>query len=185
MGWPVTSSITKYRPSVGSGPRVEDARDAGVIHPRQHLALGLEACHDTLGVESLPDELERDVTRQRAVLRRAIDDPHAAFADDFDQRVRADPVAEAHGLERRLAHHAIDDPPEPALPEDGRRLRVVEQQRFHLGTEDQVVAAGTVEEIDTGLANELAGLQENLLERGSRVFGHGRREPLHYREAER
>ena len=51
--------------SVGAG--VEHPGDAGVVHQREGLALGLEAGHDLLGVHARLDDLQGDARRRARV----------------------------------------------------------------------------------------------------------------------
>jgi hypothetical protein len=50
IGLPRTYSMTKYGLPRAVCPGVEHAGDAGVVHERQHLPLGLEPGDDRAGV---------------------------------------------------------------------------------------------------------------------------------------
>ena len=85
------------RPAAVGGAGVEDPRDAGVVHERQGLALGLEAGDDLFGVHARLDDLERDLAADGALLLGEEDDSHAALAELADDRVGADARAGAFG----------------------------------------------------------------------------------------
>src|SRR5436190_2247279 len=64
--------------------------DVGMIHDRQGLALRLEACDHLPRVHARLEHLQGDLAAHRLRLLRHEDDAEAAFADLFQELVRAD-----------------------------------------------------------------------------------------------
>src|SRR5207247_402627 len=69
---------------------VEYLGDIGVIHQREGLPLGLETGDDLPGVHAGFDDLEGHFAPDGLLLLGDVDHAHAAFADLFQQLVRAD-----------------------------------------------------------------------------------------------
>ena len=68
---------------------VEHARDVVVTHAREGRALGLEAPQHRAAVHSELDDLQGDPTHERLALLGQVDDPHAALAEDLQDRIGA------------------------------------------------------------------------------------------------
>jgi hypothetical protein len=86
------------------GAGVEDLRDAGMVHQRQRLALGVEARDDRARVHALLDDLQRDAPPANGLgLLGLVDVAHAARADAPHQAVGADrhPIPIRHRQCRR------------------------------------------------------------------------------------
>ncbi|MEZ5977883.1 MAG: hypothetical protein R3F34_06675 [Planctomycetota bacterium] len=97
-------------PPVRREPRIEHARDAGMVHQLERAALRLEAREHLARVHAGLDELQRDLARDRHLLPRAPDGAHPARTDLLQQLERADagprPEFERrrNGIDRGLAH---------------------------------------------------------------------------------
>jgi len=76
---------------------VIDARDVRMIEKRQRLPLGLEAGNHLLGVHPRLDDLQCDLALQGDLLLGTVHHPHAAFTQDTEKLVVANPPA---GLRR-------------------------------------------------------------------------------------
>jgi len=119
------------------GARVEDLGDAGMVHHRQRLALGLEAGDDLVGVHAQLDDLQGDLPSDRFLLLGQPHGAETALAERFDQAVAADRLAGLLG--RAVGARGISD-------ERGRRQVVFgRQEGFDLGAQGGVVGAGLVE----------------------------------------
>ena len=86
------------RQAVVGGAGVEHLRDAGVVHPRQRLALGLEARQRPRASPCRgADELDRHQPPDRLALLGEVDGAHAPLAEGVEDPVGADVLAS--GLE--------------------------------------------------------------------------------------
>ena len=90
-----------------------------MVHQGQGLPLGLEAGDDLLRVHAGLDELDGDQALDRLGLLGHPDRAHAAFADLFEQLVRADDRAGAFSDWRIGGSRWLGE----GLFEKGRRLR--------------------------------------------------------------
>ena len=81
-------------------PGVVDRGDAGVLHHRQCLALGLEARHHGQAVHAQLDHLERHTPAHGSSLLGQVDLAHAAFAQRVEDLVRADLSGGGGGVRR-------------------------------------------------------------------------------------
>ena len=61
-------------------PRIQHARDIGMIHERQRLPLGLETCDDFTGVHPELDDFKRHPAVDGLALLGEVDGTHAALA---------------------------------------------------------------------------------------------------------
>jgi hypothetical protein len=83
--------------------RVEDSRDARVVHGCESAALEVEAPEQSLGREVRADELDGDALLDRLRAPSEIDRAHAAFADLLEEFVGADTRRNAgHGIGTRM-----------------------------------------------------------------------------------
>ena len=74
-----------------------DCHDVRMLHARGVLRLAMEALHE---IRRRPRARGEDLHRDLAIetdLARAIDDAHAAFADEFDELVVAEPLVQRAG----------------------------------------------------------------------------------------
>ena len=78
----------------GGDAAIEDLGHVRVIHDGQGLPLLLEARDDGLRVHARLDDLERHTLHHRLAPLGEVDDAEAAFADHFEQLVRADHLAD-------------------------------------------------------------------------------------------
>ena len=87
------------RPAVGGDAAVEQRRDVGVLEIREDLSLATESGERELGIQSALDQLDRDPLSVFVGPHSFVDRAHAAHADDADDLVRAEALAdEAIGL---------------------------------------------------------------------------------------
>ena len=81
---------------------VMDFGDVGMVHHRQRLPLGFEASDDLPRVHAGLDDLQSHATTHRPLLLGDEHQSHAAFADLFQQLVRADDRAGAFHDQDRI-----------------------------------------------------------------------------------
>ena len=74
-------------------PAIDDAGDAGMLHPREGLPLLREAGDDRLGVHARLHDLDRDLLRERLAADRPPDGAGAAATKERDQLVGTDALA--------------------------------------------------------------------------------------------
>jgi hypothetical protein len=110
-----------------------------VVHQRQRLPLGLEACDDAPGVHTGLDELEGDLAADGLRLLGRPDGAHAALADGLQQLVAADDdrarlLAGRHedmvSRELRVGDRGKVEPVAGAVVGAEQRFQVVTQARF-------------------------------------------------------
>ncbi len=75
------------------GVRIEHARDVGMIHQREGLALRLEAGDDFAGVHAELDHFQRGAADDGLLLLGHIDDAATALADFLEELVASNAVA--------------------------------------------------------------------------------------------
>ncbi len=75
------------RTSIAGDAGVEDARHAGMIHPGQHLALGIEPAQELSSVHTRLDHFERHEAPHWRELLGAEDDAEAALAEWIDHSI--------------------------------------------------------------------------------------------------
>ena len=97
------------RAAVLGAARFEDARDAGMIELRQHLALGLEALQQVLGRRRRRHDLERHATTHGFALLREVDDAEATAAQFAHDLVRPDACTARQRRRRRGLRVRADD----------------------------------------------------------------------------
>src|SRR5262249_54496030 len=99
---------TQRRLCVGRAA-IEDAGDVGMVHHGQGLTFRLEAGHDLPRVHPQLDDLERYATTNRLALFGHVDTAEPAFADLFEEPVRADGDADrfVYGC-RRAGYGGMD-----------------------------------------------------------------------------
>jgi hypothetical protein len=102
--------------AVGRAAGIEDLRDAGMRHPRQRLALDLEARPRAAVAVALRDQLDRDLAADRFGLLGQQHQAHAAAAERALDAIAADA-----GAGRDIDPVALMDPPGHLL---GQRQQV-------------------------------------------------------------
>ena len=99
----------EVRPSVGGGPRVEEARDVRVVELAEHATLAQEAAHHTDGVEPALEDLDRDVRLVSVVgARRRVDLAHAAGPDPRADTPRPETLTRLERARLLVAGHDRD-----------------------------------------------------------------------------
>ena len=90
---PVSRTEPRRNPPASSTAAVQHARDVGVVHQRQGLALGLEARHDLARVHARLEYLQRDHATDRLLLFGHEHQAETALADLLEQLVMAQDAA--------------------------------------------------------------------------------------------
>ena len=80
----------EVRPPLLRCARVEDPRDARVVHQREGLALRVEAPNDLLRVHPQLEDLQRNVPPHRLFLLGVPHDAEATLAEQLQQPIRPD-----------------------------------------------------------------------------------------------
>jgi hypothetical protein len=80
----------EIRPTLVGCARIVDPGDAGVVHHRQCLPFGFEACHDLVRVHAPLDQLQSYFAADRLLLLCLVDFAHTAFAELAGQVIRSD-----------------------------------------------------------------------------------------------
>ena len=91
----------KKRPPGCRCAAVEDARDAGMVHHRKGLPLGLESRDHLARVHPELDHLQGDAPLNGRLLFREVDRAHAALTEWPKQGVRADLIQRWWGIRMR------------------------------------------------------------------------------------
>ena len=141
-------------------PAVVDLGDVRVVHHRQGLPLGLEPGDDLLRVHPRLDDLQGHLAAHGLTLFGHVDDAHAPLADLLHQLVGADDgarllrEARRFDCERRRLRGRLEEAVRPGI--EG-------EEPLDVATKLEI-AAGLVQEGQTGLRTHLEGRQEDLFD---------------------
>src|SRR5436305_14175773 len=125
-----------------------------MVHHRERLPLGLEACDDALRFHAELDDFQRDAAADRLLLFGEIDNAAAAFADFLREFVAADARADFFLAERetrsgaavraarRVQRRARNRQRRAAFGEEPIGFGRDRQQALEARTEGGVTAAG-------------------------------------------
>jgi hypothetical protein len=138
------------RTAVLRGARIEDARDVGMVHHRERLALRLEPRDDLLRLQSAAHDLQRDPPADRAQLVSQVDLAHPALADLLERPVVTDLVRDLRGRRRVAEGRGLSC----------RRGRLVVEQRLQMAEQLAIFAAGILQEDGPRLRVELESAAE-------------------------
>ncbi len=171
IGSPVDVLHGEVRPPVGGDAAVEEARDVGVLQPRENLPLAEEAAENLAAEWPAANELERDVLLELAVGAIGQEHPaHAAVADLADHAVRPDAVAGLFpflglDLRRRGVDQARGVDHRRRL-EELLRVGVGGDESLDLRAEHGVAGARAIEHRGAGRRLEVQHLVQDRLDAG-------------------